>query len=77
MILAAVYALYMMHRVYWGTPKSEASLGGLDPREYSMMLLLLVLTLWVGLFPNTVLDISQTAMTEVTDWFAVAPLPTR
>jgi len=76
LVMAAIYSLVLMHRVYWGTPKSEASLGGLDPREYSMMLLLLVLTLWLGLFPNTVLDISHTAMTEVTDWFAVAPLPT-
>jgi NADH-quinone oxidoreductase subunit M len=77
LVLAAIYSLVLMHRVYWGAPRSEASLGGLDPREYSMMLLLLVLTLWVGLFPNTVLDISHTAMTEVTDWFAVSPLPTR
>lgn len=77
LITAAIYSLMLMHRVYWGTPKSEASLGGLDAREYSMMLLLVVLTFWVGLFPNTVLDISQTAMTEVTDWFAVSPLPTR
>ncbi|MBS61860.1 proton-translocating NADH-quinone oxidoreductase subunit M [Salinisphaera sp. C84B14] len=77
LVMAAIYSLVLMHRVYWGTPKSEASLGGLDPREYSMMLLLLVLTLWLGLFPNTVLDISHTAMTEVTDWFAVAPLPSR
>jgi len=36
-----------------------------------------VLTLWVGLYPNTVLDISQTAMSEITHWFAVSPLPTR
>jgi len=77
LVLAAIYSLVLMHRVYWGTPKSEASLGGLDPREYSMMLLLLVLTLLVGLFPQTVLHISQTAMTEVTHWFAVSPLPSR
>lgn len=77
LILAAIYSLVLMHRVYWGTPRSEASLGGLDPREYSMLLVLLVLTLWVGLYPNTVLDISQTAMSEITHWFAVSPLPTR
>lgn len=77
LVLAAIYSLVLMHRVYWGTPRSEASLGGLDPREYCMLLLLLVLTLWVGLYPNTVLDISQTAMSEITHWFAVSPLPTR
>ncbi|ROO24914.1 NADH:ubiquinone oxidoreductase subunit M [Salinisphaera orenii MK-B5] len=70
LVLAAVYSLVLMHRVYWGTPAAETSLGGLDFREYSMMLLLLVLTLLVGLYPQSVLDVSQTAMTEVNHWFA-------
>jgi len=76
LVLAAVYSLMLMHRVYWGQSNSQASLGGLDPREYSMMLLLLGLTLLVGLYPQVVLDVSQTAMTEVTHWFAVSPSPT-
>ena len=72
MILAAVYALILMHRVYWGPPAAESSLGVLDRREYSMLCVLLVLTLGVGLFPQTVLGISQSAMSEVTHWFTTA-----
>lgn len=78
LVLGAVYSLVLMHRVYWGTPNSEASLGGLDAREYTMLMLLVGLTLLVGLYPATVLSVSQAAMTEVTHWFAAASssLPT-
>ncbi|MDA3923005.1 MAG: NADH-quinone oxidoreductase subunit M [Salinisphaera sp.] len=78
LVLAAIYSLILMHRVYWGEPSSEASLGGLDTREYSMLMLLVVLTLIVGLFPETVLSVTQSAMIEVTHWFAAASssLPT-
>ncbi len=73
LVLAAIYSLVLMHRVYWGPPSSERSLGGLDTREYIMMLTLLGLTLLVGLYPQLVLDVSQGAMNEVAQWYA-APL---
>lgn len=78
LVLAAVYSLVLMHRVYWGTPSSDTSLGGLDTREYTMLMMLVVLTIIVGLFPQTILSVSQSAMTEVTHWFAAASasLPT-
>ncbi|OHV08367.1 NADH-quinone oxidoreductase subunit M [Kushneria phosphatilytica] len=69
LVLAAVYSLYLMHRVYWGPPKSETSLGGLDTREYLMMLLVLALTVLLGFYPQLVLDVSHGAMNEVHHWF--------
>ncbi|AWN16403.1 NADH-quinone oxidoreductase subunit M [Salinisphaera sp. LB1] len=70
MILAAVYALYLMHRVYWGTPSGEDTIARMSAREYTIMMTLVVVTLIVGLFPQTILSVSQTTMTEVSHWFA-------
>ncbi|WP_423821515.1 NADH-quinone oxidoreductase subunit M [Salinisphaera sp. SPP-AMP-43] len=70
MILAAVYALYLMHQVYWGTPTSDDTIARMSAREYVIMMTLVVITLIVGLFPQTVLSVSQTSMTEVSHWFA-------
>lgn len=70
MILAAVYALYLMHRVYWGTPSGDDTIARMSAREYTLMMTLVVVTLIVGLFPDTVLSVSQATMTEVSHWFA-------
>lgn len=70
MIMAVSYSLILMHRVYYGRPSGDTSLGSLDPREYSMLMVLLVLTLIIGLFPDSIFNISQSAMTEVSHWFA-------
>lgn len=70
MILAAIYALYLMHRVYWGTPSGEGTIARLSAREYTLLMVLVVITLIVGLFPQTVLSVSQTTMTEVSHWLA-------
>lgn len=72
LIMAAIYSLVMMHRVYWGAKHAGADLPGLGVREYGMLLALLCLTLGVGLYPQIVLDVSQGAMTEVHAWLSAA-----
>ncbi len=69
-ILTLIYALTLMHRVYWGPPSGESTLARMDSREYGMLLLLLILTLIVGLYPESILAVSQSTMTEITHWFA-------
>ncbi|RJS91317.1 NADH-quinone oxidoreductase subunit M [Salinisphaera sp. Q1T1-3] len=70
MILAAVYALYLMHRVYWGTPQGQETIARMRAREYAIMMALVVITLIVGLFPNTVLSVTQGTMNDISHWFA-------
>lgn len=73
LVMAAIYSMVMMHRVYWGTStRSESSFAGLGLREYGMLLVLLCLTLGIGLYPHAVLDFSQSTMTEVHAWFTAA-----
>ncbi|WP_034579288.1 NADH-quinone oxidoreductase subunit M [Carnimonas nigrificans] len=69
LVLAAVYSLVLMLRVYYGAPKSKTALPGLGVRETSMLALLVVALLITGFFPQLVLNLSLQSMTEVTQWF--------
>ncbi len=56
-ILAAVYLLYMVQRVAFGTPDRHQAcrLFDLNEREMATMLPLLILVFWIGIFPNPLL----------------------
>lgn len=77
LILAAVYALYLMHRVYWGQPSIKTATAGLSCREYVSLLAILALTLIIGLYPHSVLGITTGSVQEIAHWFAgpVAAVP--
>jgi len=67
LILAAVYALMMVQRAFFGPVKlgENAMLADLNGREVVTMLSLMVLLLWLGLYPQPVLNLSATAMHAV------------
>lgn len=65
LILAAVYSLIIMQRAFYGTPQSEDKLEDLSARELCMMLTLVALLVWVGLYPQTILNTSAAAMAHV------------
>ena len=75
LVLAAIYALMLMHRAFWGQPQSESTLGALTVREYGMLFALLLLTLLIGLYPQFILNVSQISMAEVARSFAALPPP--
>ena len=60
-IFAAVYLLWMYQRVCFGTVVSEANrrLGDLTPREWAVLLPVLLFIFWIGVYPTTF-----TTMTE-------------
>ncbi len=60
-IFAAVYLLWMFGRVMFGTndnPKNH-HLSDLSPREWSMMIPIVLFIVWIGLNPNTFLNLSE------------------
>ncbi|MDT0500839.1 MULTISPECIES: NADH-quinone oxidoreductase subunit M [unclassified Halomonas] len=65
LVLAAVYSLILMQRVHYGPPRSDEPLAGLDTREFLMMLTILALVLWLGLYPQPLLDTTGAAMDGV------------
>lgn len=76
LVFASVYSLIMMQRAYYGAPKSEEVLPGMSARELSIILLLVVLLVLLGVYPQPILDTSHAAMSNVQQWFNASSIPT-
>jgi NADH-quinone oxidoreductase subunit M len=74
-IWAAVYMLWMLQRVVFGpvTNPDNAGLKDLNAREIGLLLPLLVLMLFMGLFPRVFLDRSQASVDQVRARVAAPP----
>ncbi|MCZ6829883.1 MAG: NADH-quinone oxidoreductase subunit M [Gammaproteobacteria bacterium] len=59
LITAAVYALIMMQHAFQGTPDPQRQLTDYGPREMAAMGVLIIGLLWLGLYPQPVLDVAQ------------------
>ncbi len=66
-IWAAVYMLWMLQRVVFGkvTNPENARLSDLNSREIGLLIPLLVLMLFMGVYPRVVLDLSKASVEEV------------
>jgi NADH-quinone oxidoreductase subunit M len=66
-IWAAVYMLWMLQRVVFGkvTTPENAKLQDLNARELGLLIPLLVLMLFMGVYPSVFLDRSQASVEEV------------
>jgi NADH-quinone oxidoreductase subunit M len=66
-VLAAVYMLWMWQRVMWGDSRRSQSLGLVDlrPREMAMLVPVILLILWIGLFPNHLLRRMDASVTHL------------
>jgi NADH-quinone oxidoreductase subunit M len=80
LILAAVYSLIMMQRAFFGPVKTAERLPDLSVREITLMLSLMVILLYLGIYPQHVLDTSLQAITRVHEIYqgasAAAPVIT-
>ena len=65
LILAAAYSLWLMQRAFYGPAKSEDKLRDLNGRELTTMLSLMAILLWLGLYPQPILNTTQAPMTAV------------
>ncbi len=59
LITAAVYALWMMQQAFQGTPDEDRSMEDFGRREMVTMLAMVAALLWLGLYPQPVLDLAQ------------------
>ncbi len=61
LVFASVYSLAMLHRAYFGKAKSQIAsqeLPGMSLRELFMILLLVVLLVLLGFYPQPILDLA-------------------
>jgi NADH-quinone oxidoreductase subunit M len=64
LILAPVYALVLMQKAFYGPPSRHSSLYDVSRREWASLGLLVLATAWLGLSPQTVLNVSAPALKQ-------------
>ncbi|QHM71800.1 NADH-quinone oxidoreductase subunit M [Mixta intestinalis] len=77
LVFASVYSLIMMQRAYYGAPQSETPLRGMSAREFIMIMVLVVLLVLLGIYPQPILDTSHAAMSNIQQWFTASISTTR
>ena len=58
-ITAAIYSLWMMQQAFQGTPDKQRTMPDFDGREMTAMAAMMIALLWLGLYPQPVLDLAQ------------------
>ena len=73
-ILSAAYALYLYRRVVFGALEKESlkSILDLDLREKAILLPMIVLTLFFGVYPMAILDVTQGAVDNLITQYQAA-----
>jgi NADH-quinone oxidoreductase subunit M len=63
MILGAIYMLWMFKRVMYGVPNEKIlKLTDLDVREIIVLLPIIIMIFWIGIYPNTFLSKIETSI---------------
>ena len=70
LVLGGVYSLIMIHRALFGQPKSTEKLADLSGRELTILLSLVAALLFLGLYPQPVLNVSAGAMSVIQQSYA-------
>ena len=63
-ILGAAYMLYLYRRVIFGELTKDAlkKIADMSPREWAVFMPLIILTLWMGIYPTPFLDIMHVSV---------------
>jgi NADH-quinone oxidoreductase subunit M len=65
-VIATAYSLRIMQKVFLGNDQqTNPHLSDLSSREKLMLIPMVVLIIWLGLFPQTVLHTSKNVITEI------------
>ena len=75
MVTAAVYALWLVQQAFHGEPAPGLVFADFGRREYGTMLAMMAALLWLGLYPQPVLDLAQPVVDGLVPWLA-APAAT-
>ncbi len=62
MIVAAIYTLTMMQRAFYGPTQKDELMTAINGREYVMLLSLVAVMVWIGLYPQSFLNTGASAL---------------
>ncbi|MDT7835986.1 NADH-quinone oxidoreductase subunit M [Aquabacterium sp. OR-4] len=76
LVFGAAYTLWMYKRVYFGpiTNDEVRQLTDLNAREFLLMAVLAIATLWMGVYPKPFTDVMHTSVTELLKHVAASKL---
>ena len=76
LVFGAAYTLWMVKRVYFGAPANDHVKGLVDinSREFLMLALLAIATLWMGVHPKPFTDVMQVSVDELLKHVAISKL---
>jgi len=64
-VFATVYALWIIHCVFQGEKKAQRPIHDLSAREMTVMTAMIVVILWLGLYPQPFLDTARPALMNI------------
>jgi NADH-quinone oxidoreductase subunit M len=64
-VFSAVYSLWMMYRVFFGTKSVDWEIPDLSLRETGVMVAMIAVILWVGMCPQPVLNTAAPALAVI------------
>ena len=65
LVFATVYSLWIIQRSFHGTPREKWNIADIGGRHISIMLIMAVVLIWLGLYPNPVLDTAKPAIQKI------------
>ncbi|VFP79518.1 NADH-quinone oxidoreductase subunit M [Candidatus Erwinia haradaeae] len=77
LVFSATYSLVMVQKTYYGEVKLATQLMALSVREIIILMTLMFLLLFLGLYPQSILDISYLSMSNIQNSFISSMLTTR
>ena len=63
LVFATVYSLWIVQRAFHGEKRKEWKIPDLSPREITLMVFMVLSLLWLGLYPQPVIDTARPAIT--------------
>jgi NADH-quinone oxidoreductase subunit M len=73
LITAAVYSLWMMQLAFQGKPDEDLKLEDFGRREMTAMAAMVIALVWLGLYPQPVLDLAQPVLDSLQGLLASEP----
>ena len=77
LIIGAAYTLWMVKRVFWGTITNPevSKLSDVNAREFGILSILAIAILWMGLYPQPVIEVMHASIVNLLEQSLTTKLP--